>query len=85
MTERKFPGTLLFHLVPRSPGAEYSFVVIECDAKTFDLRRILIRERSGNTSEFEFGPLTANMKLDRKQFEFKIPKGVEVIRLDGKN
>jgi outer membrane lipoprotein carrier protein len=80
----RFKETLLLHLEPRKPEAEYDFVVVECGSTTFDMRRILIHERTGNTSEFEFGDLETNVKVDRKQFEFKIPKGVEVVRLEEK-
>ncbi len=81
----RFQGTLMLHLVPLAPDAEYGSIVIECDAGTYDVRRMILRERTGNMSEFEFENLQTNKDLDRKQFVFKIPKGVEVIRLDERN
>jgi len=80
--KRKFEGTLLLRLVPRSPEPEYAYVILECDAKTFDLRRLVVRERGGNTSEFVLSNMVANPKVDKKQFQFRIPRGVEVVRLD---
>jgi outer membrane lipoprotein-sorting protein len=59
-------------------------VTIECDGNSFDVRRMVIHERAGNTSEFVFRNLQTNVKVDSKQFQFKIPKGVEVVRLDEK-
>jgi outer membrane lipoprotein carrier protein len=77
-------GTVLFRLTPRADDLEYSYLVLECDQKTFELRRIVIRERTGNRSEFLLTNIRTNDRIDRKQFEFKIPKGVELIRLDSK-
>jgi len=76
--------TVLIRLVPRSADSDYEYVVLECDAKTFDLRRILVREPSGNYSEFTLTELMTNVRIDSKQFHFEIPKGVEVIHVDDK-
>ena len=75
-------GNLLLRLSPRSEEPGYTHVTIECDGGSFDVRRIVIHERSGNTSEFVFSSQRTNMKVDDRQFQFKIPKGVEVVRLD---
>ncbi len=48
------------------------------------MRRIVIREQTGSVSEFLLTNLQTNVRVDNRQFEFKIPKGVEVIRLDEK-
>jgi outer membrane lipoprotein carrier protein len=77
-------GTLLLRLTPRSAETGYAHVTIECDGNSFDVRRMVIHERAGNTSEFLFRNLQTNVKIDNKQFQFKIPKGVEVVRLDEK-
>jgi outer membrane lipoprotein carrier protein len=79
-----FEGSVLLRLTPRSPEPDYAFLVLECNSATHDLRRIVIRELGGNTSEFVFSALETNLKVDRKQFQFKIPKGVEVVHLDEK-
>jgi chaperone LolA len=76
--------TVILRLTPRKADAEYAYVVIACDARNFDLQRILIRETAGNTSEFVLTHLRTNGKVDGRQFQFKIPKGVEVVRLDEK-
>ena len=74
--------TLLIRLTPRSGQSEYEFLVLELDPKNYDLRRITIHEHGGNTSEFRLSNLTANAKIDNKEFQFKPPKGTEVIRLE---
>ena len=75
-------GTALIRLLPRKPDPTYDFLVIECDDRTFDLRRIVIREKTGNTSEFLLTNLQTNVSIEDKRFQFNIPKGAEVIRLD---
>jgi len=80
----KAAGSLLLRLVPRVPEAGYAYVVIDCDRDSYDIDRIVIHERTGNTSEFVLSNLKTNVKIDNKQFQFKIPKGVEVVRLDEK-
>lgn len=77
-------GVILLRLTPRAVSAEYAYVILECEAGSYDLRRIVIRERAGNTSEFLFANLKTNVKVEPQQFRFKIPKGVEVVRLDEK-
>lgn len=73
--------TYLIRLTPRKREAEYAFLVLELDQETFDLRRIIIRESSGNTSEFLLTNVMPNVKIENKEFRFKVPKGVEEIRL----
>ena len=74
-------ATFLLRFVPRSPQPDYEFLVAECDEKTFDLRRIAIRESTGNLSEFLLTDLETNIKVGDSRFQFKIPRGVEVIHL----
>jgi outer membrane lipoprotein carrier protein len=79
------PDTVMLRLVPRLLEREYNYVILEVDGKTYDLRRIVIREKTGNTSEFVFTNIATNIKVDDKQFQFKIPKGVEVVRMEEKD
>lgn len=81
----KLQGSVLLHLVPRTPDPDYSSIVLELDAKTYDVRRIVIQEQTGNTSEFLLTNVETNVKVQDGQFRFNIPKGVEVIRLDEKD
>jgi outer membrane lipoprotein carrier protein len=73
---------LLIRLTPRSGQSEYEFLVLALDPKNYEIRRITIHEHGGNTSEFLLSNLIANAKIDNKEFQFKPPKGMEVIRLD---
>jgi outer membrane lipoprotein carrier protein len=75
---------LQLRLKPRAAETEYGWLVIACDRNTFELRRLVVGERTGNTSEFVFRNMQTNVNVDPKQFEFKMPKGVQVVRLDKK-
>jgi outer membrane lipoprotein carrier protein len=74
-------ATFLVRLTPRKSDAEYSYLVLEVDQKNYDLKRIVIHEPGGNTSEFVFADLKTNVKADESLFKFKAPKGVETIRI----
>lgn len=75
-------GTIMIRLIPKTSRTDYSFISLEVDRETHEIRRISIREQTGNTSEFTFTNLSYNRKLDRKLFQFSIPQGVEVVRLE---
>jgi outer membrane lipoprotein carrier protein len=77
----KFVGTFLVRLTPRRSEAEYAYLALELDQKTYDLKRIVIRELAGNTSEFVFADLKTNVKVEDSLFKFKAPKGVETIHV----
>jgi outer membrane lipoprotein carrier protein len=74
--------TLSIRLTPRSSRSEYEYLALELDPKNYDLRRIAIHEHGGNTSEFVLSNMTANAKIDNREFRFKPPKGTEVIRME---
>lgn len=77
-------STITLRLTPRRGETEFTHILIECSSVDYEMRRILIAERTGNTSEFVFSNIRINGKIDIKQFKFKIPKGVEVVRVDEK-
>jgi len=77
----KTEGSILIRLTPRRSHPQYAFTVIELDRATYDVRRIVIREQTGNLSEFVFSQVKTNIAIASNKFQFKIPKGVEIIRL----
>ena len=77
-------GTALIRLEPNRPEPDYAFLVLEVDASTYDLRRIVIRERTGSTSEFFLTDLRTDVRVPGDRFRFRVPTGVEIIRLDEK-
>jgi outer membrane lipoprotein-sorting protein len=74
----------MVRLVPMAADLDYSYLALEIDRRTSDLRRIVIRERTGNLSEFAFTDMRTNVKISDSRFRFQIPRGVDVIELDEK-
>jgi len=74
-------GTQTFRLIPKSE-TEYSFLILEIDEKSFDLKRMAIREHSGNILEYVFTDLKTNIKVSDRKFRFKIPEDTEVHRME---
>jgi outer membrane lipoprotein carrier protein len=79
----KTEAALHIRLTPRARDADYDYLVLELDAGTFDIRRLVIRERTGNTSEFLLTGVRTNMRIDGGKFRFRIPEGTEVLRQSG--
>lgn len=77
-----FAQTLRIRLRPLAYEDAYVFLVLELDAATSDIRRVVVREHSGNTSEFLLSNVETNVKVSARDFQFKPPKGVEIVRLD---
>jgi outer membrane lipoprotein carrier protein len=73
---------VLIRLTPRANEPAYQRLVLEFDPSIFDLQRIVVCEHTGNTMEFLLSSVITNTKMDNKQFQFKPPKGVEIIRLE---
>jgi len=72
-------GTSALKLVPRTPQPDYDWLVLLVDADTLMLRGLVSADAQGGTSRFTFANLQENVGIADKQFEFKIPKGVDVI------
>lgn len=77
----RLEGTVLLRLLPRRPDSGYDYLVLELDRDTSDIRRIVIREHIGNTSEFLFSDVSTNVRVPAGRFRFTPPRGVEVLRL----
>ncbi len=71
----------LIRLTSRLPEPGYSYLVLELDQETWDLQRLIIKETTGNTSEFVFEEVKTNVKIDDRKFRFKPPDGVDVVQL----
>lgn len=81
---RAGPGGVLIRLTPVLRASDFNYLVVEIERADYSLNRIVISERGGGRSEFRFSQVEMNPRLDPKAFEFKIPKGVDVVRLDEK-
>lgn len=74
------PDKLLgLKLVPKEEDAEYEWIGIGVDPGTYQIRYLVAVDRQGGQSAFTFSNLKENQGLTDKTFEFRIPRGVDVI------
>jgi len=73
------PGTLALKLVPHQPQAEYDWLILEVAPQTLALRGLVTFDAQGGRSSFSFSNLKENTGLTDKPFDFKIPRGVDVV------
>jgi outer membrane lipoprotein carrier protein len=72
-------GLIGLKLVPRQADPEYDWLILGLDASTLQVRRLVAMDRQGGRSTFDFSNLQENRGLTDKTFEFRIPRGVDVI------
>jgi outer membrane lipoprotein carrier protein len=72
-------GLVTLQLVPRKPSAEYESLGIGIDPKTFQIQFLTAVDKQGGRSSFTFTNLKENRGLADKDFEFRIPRGVDVV------
>jgi len=66
-------------LTPRERQPEFEWLIVGADPKTFALRGLVFVDAQGGTSTFSFTNLKENIGLTDKTFDFKIPRGVNVV------
>ena len=78
------PGLVTLKLVPKRPSAEYESLGIGIDAKTLQIQFLTAVDTQGGRSSFAFSNLKENRGLTDKDFEFRIPRGVDVVTNGGR-
>lgn len=78
----KIEGTRIIRLTPKGVEPYYSYLVLEIDPKSFNLQRLVMRERTGNVLEYIFSDLTFDVNVSNKKFKFKIPDDVDVLQIE---
>lgn len=73
------PDLVGLKLVPRRGDPEYEWLLLGVDPTTFQIRVLAAADRQGGRSTFTFSNLRENRGLSDKMFEFRIPRGVDVI------
>ena len=71
-------GNVVLRGVPRSMGDRINQVLLEITPDS-RLRRIVIEEADGSTTEFQFSDEKINLALADSQFKFTPPPGVETV------
>src|SRR5690606_4646639 len=66
-------------LVPRKDDPEYEWIGIGVDPSSLQIRYLVAVDKQGGRSAFTFSNLKENRGLTDNIFDFRIPRGVEVI------
>jgi outer membrane lipoprotein carrier protein len=78
------PGLVTLKLVPRKKSEEYESIGIGVDPKTLQIQFLTAVDTQGGRSSFSFSNLKENRGLTDKQFEFRVPRGVDVVTNGGR-
>jgi outer membrane lipoprotein carrier protein len=73
------PGLLTLKLVPKKHSTDYESIGIGVEPKTLQIQFITAVDTQGGRSSFSFTNLKENRGLADKDFEFRIPRGVDVV------
>lgn len=71
-------GEWQLQLLPRAKEADFESLTLEVDRATLAFRGLVTVDEQGGTSAFRFTNLRENRGLTEREFEFAIPRGVEV-------
>ena len=77
-------GLVTLKLVPKKKSEEYESIGIGVDPKTLQIQFLTAVDIQGGRSSFSFSNLKENRGLTDKQFEFRIPRGVDVVTNGGR-
>jgi outer membrane lipoprotein carrier protein len=72
-------GARALKLVPRKPQTDYDWLILTINPQTLGLLGLTSVDAQGGTSTFSFTNMKENLGLADKAFEFKIPRGVDVV------
>ena len=75
----QLPDRWTLRLDPKTPQPQYDWLEISATRESFELRTLVVAEKQGSRSTFSFTNFKANPGLADKEFEFAIPKDVEVV------
>jgi outer membrane lipoprotein carrier protein len=73
-------GSRALKLVPKGRQPDYDWLVLVLDPATLAIRGLVTVDGQGGTSSFSFTNLKENIGLADKEFAFKVPRGVDVIK-----
>ncbi len=65
-------------LIPKEEG-EYTYVLLEIDAKSWLIQTAIFFDWAGNKQEFRFSGIKTNPRLGPTSFEIKVPPDCEII------
>jgi outer membrane lipoprotein carrier protein len=71
-------------LDPKLPERDYDWLQVTVDRATMQLRTLSAADASGGRQTFSFSNFKENAGLSDKTFVFKIPRGTDVVPVDGR-
>jgi outer membrane lipoprotein carrier protein len=74
------PGVLGLKLVPKKDDPEIEWLMVAVEPTTLQIRHLVALDRQGGQSAFAFSNMKENRNLSDTIFDFKVPRGVDVIR-----
>lgn len=75
-------GLTTIKLEPKKPDPDYEWFAVGVDPGSLQIRHLVAMDRQGGRSAFTFSNLKENRALADSIFQFRIPRGVEVINHD---
>jgi outer membrane lipoprotein-sorting protein len=66
-------------LMPKEETEIYKKIIVSIDPNKYEINGITIYDETESENKFVFKNIQLNKKISRKMFEFKPPKGTEVI------
>lgn len=72
-------GLTTLTLVPRNPNSDFESLGIGVDPASLQIQFLTAVDKQGGRSSFTFTNLKENRGLSDKDFEFRIPRGVDVV------
>lgn len=72
-------GLVTLKLVPRNAESEFESLGIGVDPKSLQIQFLQAVDKQGGRSTFTFSNLKENRGLSDKDFEFRVPRGVDVV------
>jgi outer membrane lipoprotein carrier protein len=76
----KFPGGYVLLGTPKNPTPAYQKILFYIDAKTFQVRRVLLIDAQKNRNRFDFSKARVNEAVKKGAFTFQPPPGTNVIK-----
>lgn len=73
------PGLIGLRLEPREPDPDYTSMTLGLDPTSLQVRYLEAEDRQGGRSTFSFTNVQENRGVSDNIFEFRIPRGVDVI------
>jgi outer membrane lipoprotein carrier protein len=72
-------GLQYLKLEPRRADPDFEWLAVGVDPASLQIRYLIAQDRQGGQSAFTFSNLKENRGISDKIFEFRIPRGVDVV------